>query len=761
MGSIKKEITLKETNTLFVLVGESADNSKFLNKCEIKNDLIVVNTDNKKMTNYSIGTQKVNKQMNYDELKTKFKSDSIDLMFYGALRSEFYCIQVATGMQDYLQHYNFVQIFSSKLIPISKVNVFEMKKFKSISVESRFKSISNHNDNEKMTFFALDKMGTLNYSSVSLNPESRIEEFSDLIYGIIKKNGKPHEVFTLGTSFALSNEIVSVDKDQRIITPWNFYEIEENKKSFFDSSYLDNFGTTWATKLPSDLSGKEFLEIIQILEFKVEELIKSSIYDLRDRSKLEWSKKIRSKIIGSYFVDSPNNDTFIDITKFTNWAISGGKKIRTLNRLQETIYESRPDLQSAYPIGASNFYQDFSSWLKNFGKNEISLENKYEFIINILEKTNILENRIRRNKLSNGFNIIGYQNYELGLGTAARQYRQILNNLEIETSDFHLDNALSKKIKSNIILTEVLPFDKNLVVIGADQIPEINTMVRNNWKCSRYTVGAIFWETDIIPLKIQNSLSIFDEFIASSNYIAKNLERYTDKKISVVGLPIESNDGIVTKIFNNDKITIYFNFDYLSDIYRKNVYSLVDYVKRKNKETKNKFNLILKSTNGKYFPLEKAFLNHLISGDDNIRELDTFLSKEDFQKLINEVDIYVSLHRSEGFGLGLAEAMSLGIPTMATAYSGNLDFMNPNNSYLIDFDLESISNSRRSPYSEFGGNWAQPRYESFSDQVDNLLSHPEERFIRITKAKNMINNEFSTLSISDKMKKALRSSGLI
>ena len=125
-----------------------------------------------------------------------------------------------------------------------------------------------------------------------------------------------------------------------------------------------------------------------------------------------------------------------------------------------------------------------------------------------------------------------------------------------------------------------------------------------------------------------------------------------------MGLPIELQDENVKDKFKNEKITIYFNFDYLSDIYRKNVYTLVDYVKRKNIETKNKFNLILKSINGIYFPLEKAYLNYLISGVDNIREIDTFLGNEDFKKLINEVDIYVSLHRSEGFGLGLAEALS-------------------------------------------------------------------------------------------------------
>ena len=761
MELIKKEITLNESKTLFVLVGESIDNRQFLNRCIIKNDLIVVNIDNKYMKDFSDEMQIMVNEINYDELDTKFKSDSIDLMFYGTLRIEFYCTQVATGMKDYLQNYNAIHIFSSKLIPISNVSDIESEKFKSISVESRFKSISNYNDNSKMTFFALDKMGTLNYSRISLNPESRIQEFSELLHAIIKRNGKPHEVFTLGTSLALSDGIVSVERNQKILTPWNFHEAEDCEKSFLDSSYLDTFGTTWATKLPSDVTGKEFLGILQILEVNIEELINSSIYDLKDRSRLEWSNKIRSKIIGQYYVDSPNNDIYIDIDKFVGWAKSGGKKLKTLNRLEETIYNSRPDLQQAYPSNDSTFNQGFTRWLNNFGKEEMHLESKYDFILNIIEKSITFENNSYSNKLRNGFNIIGYQNYELGLGKAARQYRQILNNLEIETSDFSLKNSMSKEIERNIILTEVLPFDKNLVVIGADQIPELNSLASNNWNISRYNVGAIFWETDFIPSKIRNSLSIFDEFIVSSNYIANNLKRFTDKKVSVVGLPIELQDENVKDKFKNEKITIYFNFDYLSDIYRKNVYTLVDYVKRKNIETKNKFNLILKSINGIYFPLEKAYLNYLISGVDNIREIDTFLGNEDFKKLINEVDIYVSLHRSEGFGLGLAEAMNLGIPTMATAYSGNLDFMNSNNSYLIDFNLEPIRTFTRSPYSEFGGSWAQPKYESFSEQIDYLISQPGERYLRITDARNMIKNEFSITSVTDKMKKVLGSSGII
>jgi hypothetical protein len=87
--------------------------------------------------------------------------------------------------------------------------------------------------------------------------------------------------------------------------------------------------------------------------------------------------------------------------------------------------------------------------------------------------------------------------------------------------------------------------------------------------------------------------------------------------------------------------------------------------------------------------------------------------------------------------------------------------MNSDNSYLVDFDLELITNSRRSPYSQFGGSWAQPKFESFSEQIGKFLSQPEERLLRTSRAKNMVNTEFSEKSITLKMEKTLRSSGII
>jgi glycosyltransferase involved in cell wall biosynthesis len=89
--------------------------------------------------------------------------------------------------------------------------------------------------------------------------------------------------------------------------------------------------------------------------------------------------------------------------------------------------------------------------------------------------------------------------------------------------------------------------------------------------------------------------------------------------------------------------------------------------------------------------------------------LDSFLSKGEVNALISLADCYTSLHRSEGFGLPLAEAMYLKKPVIATAYSGNLDFMNVNNSFLVKYRLSEIKEDI-GPY-KAGSVWAEPDIE--------------------------------------------------
>jgi glycosyltransferase involved in cell wall biosynthesis len=102
-------------------------------------------------------------------------------------------------------------------------------------------------------------------------------------------------------------------------------------------------------------------------------------------------------------------------------------------------------------------------------------------------------------------------------------------------------------------------------------------------------------------------------------------------------------------------------------------------------------------------------------GRDDIRVWDAALDRSDQMALVAAADCMVSLHRSEGLGLHLAEAMWLGRPTIASGYSGNLDFMNDDNSLLIDFELVNIERGE-GVYPAIA-KWADPNLDQAADAL--------------------------------------------
>jgi hypothetical protein len=114
--------------------------------------------------------------------------------------------------------------------------------------------------------------------------------------------------------------------------------------------------------------------------------------------------------------------------------------------------------------------------------------------------------------------------------------------------------------------------------------------------------------------------------------------------------------------------------------------------------------LVLKCGHSERHPEDFEQLKRACRGA-NIKIIDTILSRHEMTSLMRAADCYVSLHRSEGFGLTLAEAMSLEKPVIATGFSGNMDFMHPGNSYLVNYSLAHIDEDY-GPYR--GGTWAEP-----------------------------------------------------
>jgi len=164
-------------------------------------------------------------------------------------------------------------------------------------------------------------------------------------------------------------------------------------------------------------------------------------------------------------------------------------------------------------------------------------------------------------------------------------------------------------------------------------------------------------------------------------------------------------------------------FDMLSVFNRKNPLGAVEAFIRAFGNVSS-VQLIIKINNAQRRPDYLKALREAIAGYP-ITIMDTTFNRDETYGLINACDCLVSLHRSEGFGLTLAEAMFLGKPVIATAYSGNMDFTKFDNSFLVGYRLRPVGKNNE-PYDE-DSLWADPSVEQASQQMRTVTSEPQIR----------------------------------
>jgi glycosyltransferase involved in cell wall biosynthesis len=120
---------------------------------------------------------------------------------------------------------------------------------------------------------------------------------------------------------------------------------------------------------------------------------------------------------------------------------------------------------------------------------------------------------------------------------------------------------------------------------------------------------------------------------------------------------------------------------------------------------------------------DREALHFATAARPDIHVWDRYLTTSEIHALTQLTDCYVSLHRSEGFGLTMAHAMAWGKPTIATAYSGNLAFMTPDNSFLVPYELTEVGSSAP-PYPPTAL-WAEPDLDIAASLMRAVVDDPE------------------------------------
>jgi len=184
---------------------------------------------------------------------------------------------------------------------------------------------------------------------------------------------------------------------------------------------------------------------------------------------------------------------------------------------------------------------------------------------------------------------------------------------------------------------------------------------------------------------------------------------------------------------------------------RKNPIGVIKAFKKAFSRENNDIGLVIKVNNPRQCDIEK--IKHETAGYSNIFLLTEVHTKAQVNALISCVDVYVSLHRAEGFGLVPAEAMLLGTPVVATNWSANTEFMNQETACLVDYTFVSIDKTF-GPYQP-GNRWAEPNLDSAAGHMRNLALDENLRNEMSQNAKRYIQEHFNARTAGERLKQRL------
>ena len=273
-----------------------------------------------------------------------------------------------------------------------------------------------------------------------------------------------------------------------------------------------------------------------------------------------------------------------------------------------------------------------------------------------------------------------------------------------------------------------------------------------------YVILYSFWELPEFPENWMHIFSDINEYWAASRFIQ---DAVTLKSPS----PVLRIPPVVQLDFGRHFPRQYFGLpenrflfvtmaDTFSVLERKNPLGVVRAFKKAFSGKDTSVGLVVKINNPEHLtsPSWQALVDE-ISDCENVYIVDRRLTGEEIASLISNSDCYVSLHRSEGFGLGPAEAMSLGKATIATNWSGNTDYMTRDNSIGIDYELIKVGRD----YGNYKSDqyWAEPDLEQAAYWMKRVSQEPDlARRIGIC-GQETISAEYSAKAVGKLIRKRL------
>lgn len=376
------------------------------------------------------------------------------------------------------------------------------------------------------------------------------------------------------------------------------------------------------------------------------------------------------------------------------------------------VNASRPDISAHFQLADTDSAFLYEQWLISAGMVETSLPLLLRTVPRAWPQTKYPG---ETDQLPSGVNLIGYAFGELGIGEDVRMAAHALQAAGVPFTiiDFQPGKEIRQADRSVEQWVSGSPlYDTNLICLTALEHLRFYLERGTSTFNGRYTIGYWPWELHNWPKAWNHCFTLIDEIWASSHHIQRSIQAATHKTVRympmAVKLPEEFHsvrDRARWKLPEKAFIFV-FSFDGNSFIKRKNPDAILKAFTEAFPANDDSVRLLIKCMRPNTGHIAWQNVLSAAQSDHRIIILDAMLTKEDVLSLYSACDCFVSLHRAEGFGRGIAEAFLLGLDVVATNYGGNVDFCRQLGPYNI---AHRLVNTLPTDYVEGADNfWAEP-----------------------------------------------------
>jgi glycosyltransferase involved in cell wall biosynthesis len=332
--------------------------------------------------------------------------------------------------------------------------------------------------------------------------------------------------------------------------------------------------------------------------------------------------------------------------------------------------------------------------------------------------------------IGHGVNVIGFLNSEKGMGHSVRKTISCLKALSLPIKKYSYHDRRSQNLFQNQMgdfadFSVASSYAVNLIHLNAIDIGFSDQTYLQRMLKNRLNIGYWVWELESFPQKFFPHFRYFDEIWTPSRFSQSSI--LSQSPIPVVCMPHPISEEYQDRKFQSRKngpFQFFFSFDFDSGYGRKNPEAVIAAFQLAFPKGSEKVQLMIKAARADMHIDLFRRLKTRIGDDKRIKLVNSVLSPTEYIRMQEQSDCFVSLHRSEGFGLTLLEGMALKKPVIATNYSGSTDFVTNQTGFPVNYRLVAIEQGN-APY-EKGGLWADPDVQHAAEQMKLVYLDPKK-----------------------------------